>query len=318
MEFGVILPNSGALARADALYAIAETAESLGFDALWTADHLVLPVESSTAYPYLPGASIRLEPDHPFLEPLVVLAGVAARTSRIRLGVSVYLSALRHPIVAAKLVATLDQLSGGRVVLGVGAGWIPEEYETLGVPFAERGAVLDEQIEALRALFRDDRPRYAGKYFRFDNLGFEPKPLRRDVPIWVGGNSRAARRRAARLGDGWHVIDVPLPELESGVADLRAQCRALGRAPGAVSISMRAQLALTAAHVPPEKRMAPLTGPLDEVLDDLRRYRALGVGHLALWPGLRPAKLGDSLDQLKRLATDIVAPLRAEDARSSR
>jgi probable F420-dependent oxidoreductase len=317
VEFGVILPNSGALARADAMIAIAECAEALGFDALWTADHLVLPVESSTHYPYLPGAAIRLDAEHSFLEPLVVLAGVATRTSRIRLGVSVYLAALRHPIVAAKLVATLDQLSGGRVVLGVGAGWIPEEYETLGVPFRERGAVLDEHIEALRVLFRDDRPRYAGQYFRFDNLGFEPKPLRRDVPIWVGGNSRAARRRAARLGDGWHVIDVPLPELEAGIRELRALCRDAGRAPEAVPVSMRAQLALTSAHVPPAKRHAPLTGPQGELIAEIRRYRELGVQHLALWPGLRPTDLGDYLDQLKHLATEIVAPLRAEREETS-
>src|SRR5690606_11289685 len=205
----------------------------------------------------------------------------------IRLGVSVYLAALRHPIAVAKQVASLDQLAGGRLLLGVGAGWIPEEYETLGIPFAERGRFLDEHVEAMRTLWRDERPRYAGKHYRFENIGFEPKPVRRDVPILVGGNSAAARRRAARLGDGWHVIDLPLAELEAGIAALAADCRSVGRSPHAVPTTIRSQIAFTDAPVPEAQRMVPLTGPVETILADLRRYRALGVAHVALWPAGR-------------------------------
>jgi probable F420-dependent oxidoreductase len=310
VDLGLILPNSGSLANADAIYRIAESAEDLGFDTLWTADHLVLPVESSTFYPYMPGMQIRPDARHAFIDPMIALAGVAARTNRIRLGVSVYLAALRHPIVAAKLVASLDQLSGGRVVLGVGSGWIPEEYETLGIPFSERGKVLDEHIEAMLALWSEDHPHFEGAHYRFDNIGFEPKPVAKRVPIWVGGNSRPARRRAARLGDGWHVIDVPAPELREGIAELAEMCRDAGRAPSDVTISMRAQIAITEKPIPPDRRIAPLSGTLEQVLAELREYRDLGVGHMALWP--REANLDAYLGQMQRIAADIAPSLAAD------
>lgn len=312
MELGVILPNSGAFADPEAILAVAEAAEALGYDALWTADHLVLPIETRTSYPYVRGAQIRLDPKHAFFEPLIALAAVAARTTRIRLGVSVYLAALRHPIAVAKQVASLDRLSKGRMILGVGAGWIPEEYATLGIPFAERGRFLDEHIEAMRTLWRDDAPRMAGRHYAFDGIGFEPKPIARDVPIWVGGNSPAARRRAARLGDGWHVIDVATDALEAGIAALAADCRAAGREPGTVSTSIRSQIALTARPVPESDRRVPLTGPVDFVLAELRRYRRLGVAHVALWPAARPERADDYVAAIERLARELVAPLRAD------
>ena len=317
MELGVILPNSGAFADPGAMLAVAEAAEGMDYSALWTADHLVLPIESATTYPYFRQAKIRLEPTHPFLEPLIALAGVATRTRRIGLGISVYLAALRHPLVVAKQIASLDQLSGGRVLLGVGAGWIPEEYETLGIPFGERGRVLDEHIQAMRTLWRDEQPRYAGQHYRFDNIGFEPKPVRRDVPIWVGGNSPAARRRAARLGDGWHVIDVPMRELGAGIAELARECRAAGRRPEEVPTSIRSQISLTTAHVPESERMVPLTGPVDEVLRDLRRYRELGVAHVALWPAGRFERADAYIAAIERLAREIMAPLRADAGRAA-
>ena len=317
MELGVILPNSGAFADPVAMLAVAEAAEGMDYAALWTADHLVLPIESATTYPYLRQAKVRLDPTHAFLEPLLALAGVATRTRRIGLGISVYLAALRHPIAVAKQVASLDQLSGGRVLLGVGAGWIPEEYETLSIQFGERGRILDEHIEAMRTLWRDERPRYAGQHYRFDNLGFEPKPVRRDVPIWVGGNSPAARRRAARLGDGWHVIDVPMRELEAGIAELARECRAAGRRPEEVPTSIRSQISLTTAHVPETERMVPLTGPVDEILRDLRRYRELGVAHVALWPAGRFERADAYIAAIERLAREIVAPLQADAGRAA-
>lgn len=312
MELGIILPNSGAFADPGAILAMAEVAEGLGYEALWTADHLVVPVESRANYPYVQNAKIRLDPKHAFFEPLIALSAVAARTSRIRLGISVYLATLRHPLAVAKQVASLDLLSRGRVVLGVGAGWIPEEYETLGIPFAERGRYLDEHIEAMRALWRDERPSYSGQHYRFSNIGFEPKPMRRDVPVWVGGNSVAARRRAARLGDGWHVIDVPLPELEAGIEALARECRAVGRDPAAVPTTIRSQIAITPKPVAETERSVPLTGPVDAILGDLRRYRALGVAHVGLWPAGRHEHADEYIASMVRLERELVQPLRAD------
>lgn len=306
MEIGVILPNSGSLATPEAILSIAERAEERGFAALWTADHLVVPVESQTSYPYVRGANVRLDARHPFLDPLITLAGVATRTRRIALGVSVYLAALRHPIVAAKLVASLDQLSGGRVRLGVGAGWIPEEYATLGIEFSERGRVLDEHLTSLRALWEQDEPRFEGEHFQFDNIGFEPKPVQSRLPIWVGGNSGPARRRAARLGDGWHVIDVPLGELAEGIESLHREVLEAGREPSEVVVSTRSQIAITKESVPEEERFAPLVGPLPDLLRDLERMREIGVGHVALWPTGRSHDLASYLERLDELAEQIL------------
>ena len=306
MQIGIVLPNLGPLATPEAMVAIAERAEQRGFADLWTSDHLVIPVESQTSYPYVRGANVRLDPRHPVIDPMIALAGLATRTRRIGLGVSVYLAALRHPIVAAKLVVSLDRLSGGRVRLGVGAGWIPEEYQTLGIDFAERGRVLDEHIDAMRALFSESAPVFEGETYRFDNLGFEPKPVQSRLPIWIGGNSGAARRRAAIRGDGWHVIDVPLPELEAGIGDLRRRCHEAGRDPSELVVSMRAQVALCDEPLPAAQKFAPLLGTRDEVVEDLLRMRELGVSHVALWPTGQDHTLESYLERVDELATEIL------------
>lgn len=311
MEIGIVLPNTGDLATPESLLAIAERAEELGFATVWTADHLVLPLESETSYPYVRGADVRLDAHHPILDPMIVLAGIATRTRRIGLGVSVYLSALRHPIVAAKLVASLDRLSEGRVRLGVGAGWIPEEYATFGIEFSERGRVLDEHIACLRVLWSEENPHFEGDYYRFDNIGFEPKPVQSRLPVLIGGNSGPARRRAARLGDGWHVIDVPLPELEAGIGALRASCLEVGRDPEEVVVSMRSQVVITKESIPESERFAPLMGTRSEVIRDLLRMREIGVGHVALWPLARSRGLADYLEGVEEIAQELLPELGA-------
>lgn len=308
LRIGLVLPNLGPLATPDAMVAIAERAEAHGFEDLWTADHLVLPIESETPYPYVRDAKVRLDARHPIIDPMIALAGLATRTERIGLGVSVYLAALRHPIVAARLVASLDRLSGGRVRLGVGAGWIPEEYETMGVPFGDRGRVLDEHLAAMRALWTEDAPRHAGDHYRFDNLGFEPKPVQAPLPIWIGGNSAPARRRAVALGDGWHVIDLPVDALARGVDDLRARCERAGRDPAEIVVSMRAQVVLTDAPVGPERRHAPLVGPRDFVLEELARMREAGLDHVALWPAGADRDVSAYLERVDRFAEEILPP----------
>lgn len=309
MQIGIVLPNLGPLATPESMIAIAERAEAHGFADVWTSDHLVLPIESETSYPYVRGANVRLDPHHPVIDPMIALAGIATRTRKIGLGVSVYLAALRPPIVAAKLVASLDRLSKGRVRLGVGAGWIPEEYESLGVSFADRGRVLDEHLACMRALWTQSEPDYQGDYYQVGNIGFEPKPVQSPLPLWIGGNSGAARGRAARAGNGWHVIDVPLPELEAGITDLHARCHAIGRDPREVVVSMRAQVVLSKEPIPEAERFAPLLGTRAEVVRDLLRMRDLGVGHVALWPIGQDLTLEQYLERIDELAREILPPL---------
>lgn len=312
MQFGIVLPNLGPLATTESMVAIAQHAESLGFADLWTSDHLVLPIESESSYPYVRAANVRLDPHYPVIDPMIALAGLATCTTRIGLGVSVYLAALRNPIVAAKLVASLDQLSGGRVRLGVGAGWIREEYETFGIDFSERGRVLDEHLACMRTLWTEPEPRFHGQYFQVENIGFEPKPVQARLPIWVGGNSAAARARAARLGDGWHVIDVPLPELERGIEDLRKRCHDAGRDPGDVIVSVRSQVAVLPQSPADEERFAPLIGTREEIVRDLRRMRELGVGHVALWPAGQQHSLESYMAEISRFANELLPDLTSQ------
>lgn len=299
MELGVILPNSGALATPDAIARIAERAEACGLDALWTSDHLCVPISSSENYPYAGDRRIQLDPDHGFVEPLIALSFAAARTQRIRLGVSVYLAALRHPLVCAKLLASLDQLAPGRVRLGVGAGWIPEEYALLGIAWHERGAVLDEHIQCLRALWSEARPVFRGRYYRVEGIGFEPKPAGGRIPILIGGNGTAALRRSARLGDGWHPIDMPAARLATALEQLDALCAARGRPRREIQLSMRCSLRITRRPLAEGEWPAPLHGTLDHVVGELQAYQRLGMDHAALWPVAREE--GDLAGYLSRI-----------------
>jgi probable F420-dependent oxidoreductase len=289
MEFGCHLPVFGPAAQRATVLGFARRMEALGFDALWVSDHVVLPRRMAPRYPYSPSGEFPLSPDTAFLEPLTTLAVVAGVTERIRLGTSVLVLPHRHPLLAAKMLATLDHLAGGgRVVAGVGVGWMAEEIELLGVPYAQRGAWSDEAIEVMRRCWTDAAPAFHGRFFRFEPLGFAPRP-RAPIPIWVGGHTRAALRRAARLGDGWHAAFPSPPALERALAELRAACAAVGRDPASLTVSVRLGL--------PARKAA------DQILAELQALAALGVRHVVL-----ETRVGD-LDEMaaiyERFARDV-------------
>src|SRR5438128_993134 len=201
MNFGVWLPNCRHLATPDIIRGAAVRAEQLGYDSVWVSDHVVVPHANIVNF----GETV--------FDPLVTLAVVAGATRRVRLGTTVLIVPYRNAVVTAKMIASLDALSGGRVVLGIGAGWVGAESAALGVPFAERGAMTDEYLAAMQELWTSRAPSFAGKYTRFSGLVFEPKPLQKPhPPIWVGGHSRAALRRAARPGAPRHPINRPAGE----------------------------------------------------------------------------------------------------------
>src|SRR5947209_11041334 len=223
-----------------------------------------------------------------FFEPTVTLAYLAGQTSRVRLGVSAYVLPYRNPVVTAKQIATLDVLSGGRVVLAVGTGWLREEFEALGVPFAGRGRRTEEYLEVCRALWRGGDAEFTGSSYRLPPVRTGPAPVQQPhPPLWIAGDSAAAIERAARAGDGWHAIDLAPAELAPLVARLRQRVAASGRAP--VPVSPR-----KGVLVGPD-RQRPLYGDADKVRRDLDAYRDAGPDHLVV--GLRQAKTPDELSQ---------------------
>lgn len=282
MLIGMTVPNTGPLANCDAVVVIAEAAEAAGLDSVWVADHVIVPQVSSQDYPYSRQPGVSLAPSHAFLDPIVALAAISARTQRLLLCTGVYLLPLRHPLISAKMIASLDRLSGGRVRLGVGLGWIREEYTALSVDWNARGQMFDEAIDYLRELWRAPMPDFSGQFWHAEGFGFEPKPESGQVPLLIGGLNDAARRRAAKRGDGWHLIDVEPEEVAAFAASLAADCVEAGRNPGEVPISIYLSTLFTKDAVAPSNRAFPLMGTPEQVTQRLIAYRDAGVAHAAL------------------------------------
>jgi len=226
MRYGFYLPTRGQTATPEALETLVKRGESLGFASVMIADHLVFPVTIKSRYPYTVSGDFPGKGD--VLDQLSLMAFVAAKTTRLRLVTSVMIVPYRNPVLTAKALATIDVLSKGRVTLGVGVGWMREEFEALGAPdFERRGAVTDEYIRVFKTLWTESPASFSGRFYRFDALHCRPQPVQKPhPPIWVGGHSKAALRRAARLGDGWHPVGanaaVPLspPELRGLLDEL--------------------------------------------------------------------------------------------------
>lgn len=252
--------------RYEAMRDVAVAAEELGYESVWIPEHLILPADLDGPFH---GATFRS--DIPTLDVLVFLATIAVATERIRLGTWVYNLALRHPIVAARAVQTLDVVSAGRVVLGVGAGWLEAEYAAVGVDFASRGRRLDESIDVLRLLWTDETPRFEGEFTAFGPVRFEPKPPQGTVPILVGGESDVALRRAAERGDGWIGMDHTVASATEQIRKLRA----LADRPVEVTVGAtphdRAELAAYADAGVDRVIVAPFTRTADAI-DGLRAY----------------------------------------------
>ncbi|MCH8894510.1 MAG: TIGR03619 family F420-dependent LLM class oxidoreductase, partial [Chloroflexi bacterium] len=202
MEIGISIPR---LPDVPGLRRFVETAEELGFESVLAGDHIVLPTEGTDQYPYTSDGSFSRPSNEPFLETMTLLGFLAACTSRIKLGSTVIILPYRNPVVQAKMFASLDVLTNGRIICGVGVGWLEKEFQVLGLDYHQRGAMTDEFLEIMQALWSQPNPEYHGKYYNIDGIQFEPKPVQQPgIPIWVGGHTKAALRRTARYGSCWH------------------------------------------------------------------------------------------------------------------
>ena len=308
MKLGVFLPVSGR-AAAGVLADAARQAEALGYDSVWSADRIVTPWRIDTPYPYSTDQRFIVPADSPFLEPLACLAYLAGQTRTIALGMSVLVLPYRSPLYWAKIATTIDHLSRGRLILGVGVGWMAEEFRALGVPFAERGAMADEQLEILERLWHEPRPRFEGRFYRFDELGFAPKPLQQPrIPIWVGGEGERAQRRAARHGDAWfpYFVRITPGELAARFDRVRRWAAEAGRHPDQVMLACCLPIELTREPVPQQEDR--LCGNPEQITVALKRWQAIGVGHLALqfmvphWPTRQ--------EQIEQFAREVLPALR--------
>jgi probable F420-dependent oxidoreductase len=303
MRIGVTVPNvHETLAESRTIEAVARRAEELGFDSVWCNDHLAIPEGGARggAEPAYAAGYGEQRRQHIY-EPLITLAYLAAVTSRVRLGTSVYLLPLRNPLVAARQVASLDQLSGGRLVLGVGVGWLEGEFAALGVPFRERGRRTDEAIAVLKALCGQEQAEFDGRYHTFSGVGFLPKPAQRPhPPLWIGGRSDAAIRRAARVGNGWHPSHLTTEELRRGIAELQAECDRGGRSPDEVTVATRRKLLMTGS--PPEaERGRVLAGSAAAIAATIAELEQVGVTDLLVEvPGSTEVELLENLEWFGR------------------
>lgn len=276
MDFGVFLPVSGAAATRDGLKHAAATAERLGFSTVWAADRIVIPWRIDTAYAYSWSDKFIVPPDKPFLESMTALAFLAGATESIRLGVSVLVAPYRDPVHWAKVAATIDHLSEGRFILGVGIGWMEEEFEALGRGelFAQRGRVADEQLEVARNLFSQEHCTFAGEHYSYEDIAFYPKG---SVPIWCGGESRPAQRRAGRYGDAWfpYFARITPEDLEERFAYVRQNA-------GQRDVALHCCLSVEVTDEPVEQEADRLRGSVEQVVEAIGRFADVGVDHLAL------------------------------------
>ncbi|MGE5271091.1 MAG: LLM class F420-dependent oxidoreductase [Thiohalocapsa sp.] len=286
MQFGFGAPVSGALSGPRDLARIVGEGERIGYDYCTISDHVVIPRDMEAKYPYSDTGEFPGRAGGDRHEQLTCVAFVAAKTSTLRLVTSVTVVPHRPPVLTAKVLATIDVLSEGRFIWGIGVGWCQEEFDAIGTePFAERGAVTDETIAVCRELWTNEKPAFSGKYASFSNVFFQPRPAQQPIPIWVGGESGPAMRRTARLGDAWYPIGTnprnrldTLKRLEAGWERIKKLTRDAGRDPNAVKIAYR--FSQIGAAIPEradngDRRLG--SGDNAAIAADLRALRDLGV-----------------------------------------
>ncbi len=283
IEWGVHLPHLGRGVSAAALTEFAQCAEKLGCASGWVSDHICWPADLESKYPYTDDGSFAPSPQMPWLDPLSTLTFIAGVTTKLRLGTSVLILPYRPPVLSAKQIATLDVLSDGRLILGVGVGWMAEEARVLGMPWDGRGARADEQLQLFSQLFGAATPNYDGRYYRIPEVGFEPKPVQDPLPIWVGGSSPAAFERAARYGTGFHAAFQPLPVVVDEFAQVVDRASRCGRDASELTLSLRIFLDPAAAM----EGAKSIAGSRQQMQDTVGELAEAGVAHVVLDPVAR-------------------------------
>ncbi len=285
MKIGLI-PINVTVASVDAMVALAQKAESIGLESVWTFEHAIVPTDYSSKYPYSADGKMGVTPETNFVDPLIALSVVAQATETLRLGTGVNILPQTNPLMLAKQAASLDFVSKGRFMLGVGIGWLKEEFEAMGTPFEKRGARFDEYIEAMRKIWSGDTVEHQSEHLNWTGFKSHPLPIQSPFPVVIGGSKGKVFERTARFGNGWFAPTVSADQLKPMLAPLSEACAAVGRDPSEIEISAM---------------WVPAMG-----LDSLRQYEDLGVSRLIV-PGQTLG--GDPMAGLDGLADDVLAKL---------
>ncbi|MGO8946336.1 MAG: LLM class F420-dependent oxidoreductase [Ktedonobacterales bacterium] len=309
MKFGVFLPISGHATGPDVLLEAAQSAEAQGFDAIWSADRVVTPWSIKTSYPYSENHEFIVPPDRPFLDSLTCLAFLSGCTKQITLGISVLVLPYRHPLYWARVAASIERLSKGRLIMGIGVGWMEEEFAALGIPFKERGRITDEQLQIIAKLWAEEHVSFHGHFYDFQDLAFFPKPVHQaHLPLWIGGEGTAAQQRSARHGDAWfpYFVKITPNELKAGYDNVRRFALKGGRDPEQVRLACCRPIEVTNQPVVQDENS--LRGSPEQLREALQTYREIGVDHLALqfmaprWP--------DRAAQIEQFAREVMPSFR--------
>ena len=318
MEFGFGLPTRGPMAAPQSLATLARTGEELGFAIISVSDHVIIPKAINSTYPYNESGTFAGSPSGECLEQLSLLSFLVGVTSSAKLLTSVMVLPHRPPVLTAKMLATIDVLSNGRLIVGCGVGWMREEFEAISAPaYDERGSVGDEYIRAFKELWTSDNPVFEGKYCRFANVAFAPKPVQKPhPPIWTGGESPAALRRAGRLANAWYPIGSnprfpvgTLAQFAEYAARVKRYATEAGRDPSSLDFAYSANwFNDQQAQTLPDGQRRPLTGTPQQIADDIKRYEELGVRHIMV--NVQGETQAQTLERMQRFA-DRIMPLAA-------
>ena len=278
MEYGFVLPK---LISNEKLLLFVKSVESLGFHSIWASDHVVLPIERTNLYPYTDDGSFTASPEDPQLDALILLSFLASHTEKIKIGTSVLIAPYRNPILQAKMLASLDVLTGGRVICGLGVGGWKEEFAALQAPFEDRGLATDEYIQIFKTLWQDNEPEFNGETYQFSNIAFFPKP--NGIPIWIGGHTKRAIRRTVKYGDAWHPTRLTPEKIKEMKLYLDEQCQIHERNTEEITISLKRTLHFTDIGINTNSKLRSQSALIDstnKIIEDIKKCAEVGIKQL--------------------------------------